>query len=155
MRSPRGPIYPTRSIRGGGAIVELAICLPLLMVILLVCVDGCRLFFAYTTIANAARNGALWATDPLANNAIAGITSQSPYASVTAAAEADTTNLNPSLASEITAGTGSVTQSGTVTAGSTVTVTVTYKFTPITSYLGMSSITMKRAAAMVVAPLAP
>ncbi len=93
MRAPKGPIHPPRRTRRGGAIVELALALPLLLVILLICVDGCRLFFAYTTVTNAARNGALWASDPLANGTAS--PSQSTYATVTAAALADASNLNP------------------------------------------------------------
>ncbi len=68
---------------------------PFLAFILLIAIDFCRLFFAYTTITNAARNGALWASDPLANGTVT--PSQSQYTSVTAAALADANNLNPAL----------------------------------------------------------
>src|SRR5689334_20674797 len=97
MRCPSGPIHPPRHMRRGMAAVELAITLPVLMVILVICVDACRLFFAYMTITNAARNGALWASDPLANGTV--IPSTSPYTTVQQAALADASTLNPALPS--------------------------------------------------------
>jgi Flp pilus assembly protein TadG len=150
MRSPRGPIHPPRNMRRGVAAAELALAVPLLLVILLICVDGCRLFYAYNTITNAARNGALWASDPLANPAIAGLTSQSPYTTVQQAALADANNLNPALPS------ANITQSPSVpVVGANVTVTVQYTFNLLTSYLGFGSITMSRQVAMRVEPAAP
>src|SRR5271166_2637104 len=79
-------VFPNRSSnrggrRRGGAAAELALLAPLLVFIFIVAIDFCRLFFAYTIITNAARNGALWASDP-------GPT-QSPYATVQEAALAD------------------------------------------------------------------
>src|SRR5208283_5678933 len=64
-------VFPNRSSnrggrRRGGAATELAVWLPLLVFVLIVAIDFCRLFFHYTIITNAARNGALWASDPLA-----------------------------------------------------------------------------------------
>jgi Flp pilus assembly protein TadG len=121
-----------RGCRRGGSAAELALVAPVLVFILLFTIDFCRVFFAYTTITNAARNGALWASDPLAST-------QSPYASLQAAALAEDNNLNPTLTSEIAAGTGSITQ----TAGTdpnTVMVTVSYQFPLITSYLGMRNV---------------
>ncbi|MGA8347306.1 MAG: TadE family protein, partial [Isosphaeraceae bacterium] len=79
-------VFPNRSSnrggrRRGGAASELIVLAPLLFFVLIVAIDFCRLFFAYTIITNAARNGALWASDP-------GPT-QSPYATVQDAALAD------------------------------------------------------------------
>ena len=56
-------VFPNRSSnrgghRRGGAAAELALLLPLLVFVLIVAIDFCRLFFHYTTITNAARNGA-------------------------------------------------------------------------------------------------
>ena len=51
--------------RRGGAAAELALLLPVLSFILIVAIDFCRLFYAYNVITNCARNGALWASDPL------------------------------------------------------------------------------------------
>ncbi len=149
MRSPRGPIHPPRNMRRGGAAAELALAVPLLLVILLISVDFCRLFYAYTTITNAARNGALWASDPLANGTVT--PSQSPYTTVQQAALADANNLNPALPS------GNITQtSGTDSHGNaTAIVTVQYTFNLLTSYLGFGSITMLRQVAMRVEPATP
>ena len=133
----------TRQRRGASA-CELALLAPLLAFILLVCVDFCRVFFAYTTITNAARNGALWASDPLA-------ASQSPYTTLLAAVQADATNLNPTLtSSNVTAATGTDGQ-GNATAG----VVVTYQFNLVSHYLGFSSINLSRQVMMRVAPSAP
>jgi Flp pilus assembly protein TadG len=136
-----------RGCRRGGSAAELALVAPVLVFILLFAIDFCRVFFAYTTITNAARNGALWASDPLA-------ATQSPYSSVQAAALAEDNNLNPTLTSEIAAGTGSITQ----TAGTdpnTVMVTVSYQFPLITSYLGMSNVNLSRQVTMRNAALLP
>src|SRR5271157_6394791 len=73
-------VFPNRSSsrggrRRGGAAYELALLTPLLFFVLIVAIDFCRLFFSYTIITNAARNGALYASDSLAP-------SKSPYATV-------------------------------------------------------------------------
>ena len=62
-------VFPNRSSNRGGrrrgaAAAELAVLAPLLLFVLIVAIDFCRLFFDYTIITNAARNGALWASDP-------------------------------------------------------------------------------------------
>src|SRR5438067_2087591 len=46
----------------GQSLVELALLLPLLMMIVLGAIDFGRLYFAYTAIANAAREGAMCAS---------------------------------------------------------------------------------------------
>src|SRR5271157_654659 len=83
-------VFPNRSSTRGGsrrgaAAAELVALAPLLLFILIVAIDFCRLFFAYTIITNAARNGALYAIAP----------TQSPYNSVQDAALADASDLNP------------------------------------------------------------
>jgi Flp pilus assembly protein TadG len=135
--------------RRGATAAELALVAPFLAFILLIAIDFCRLFFAYTTITNCARNGAVWASDPLANGTVA--PTQSPYASVQQAALADANNLNPALTST------NITQtSGTDGHGNaTVVVTVKYPFTLITSYLGFSTANLSRQVTMRVAPVAP
>jgi Flp pilus assembly protein TadG len=138
-------------LRRGAAAAELAIVAPFLAFILLFAIDFCRLLYAYNTITNAARNGALWASDPLANPAIAGLPSQSPYSSVQAAALADANNLNPALTtSNITQTSGSDGQGN-----ATVVVTVQYPFKLITSYLGFNTATLSRQVTMRVIPAAP
>src|SRR5271165_2103648 len=84
-------VFPNRSSnrggrRRGGAAAELALLAPLLVFIFIVAIDFCRLFFAYTIITNAARNGALYASDPRY---------QSLYPNFQAAALADASDLNP------------------------------------------------------------
>ncbi len=149
-------VFPNRSStrggrRRGGAAAELVALAPLLFFVLIIAIDFCRLFFAYTIITNAARNGAIWASDPLANPAIVGLPSQSPYGSVQDAALADANNLNPALT------TGNVTPStGTDRLGNkTVSVTVQYQFNMISAYLGFSNVNLSRQVTMRVAPAAP
>ena len=85
-------VFPNRSSnrggrRRGGAAAELVAVAPLLLFVLIVAIDFCRLFFDYTIITNAARNGALWASDQHANGTVP--PSWSPYATVQDAALAD------------------------------------------------------------------
>ncbi len=135
--------------RRGGASVELALLLPLIVFGLVGAIDFCRLFFHYTTITNAARNGALWASDPYANGTVT--PSQSPYATVQAAALADAnanTNLNPALtAANVTSSTGTDGHGNP-----TVSVTVQYQFNMISSYMGFSTVNLARQVTMRVAP---
>ena len=142
-------VFPNRSSnRGGhcrgGAAAELAVVLPMFVFVLIGAIDFCRLFFHYTTITNAARNGALWLSDPLAPT-------QSPYASFQAAALADANNLNPALtAANVTSLTG-IDGHG----NATVSVTVQYQFNMISTYLGFSNVNLSRQVTMRVAPTAP
>jgi Flp pilus assembly protein TadG len=138
-----------RGRRRGASAAELALMLPVLVFVCLIGVDFCRVFYAYTTITNAARNGALWAGDPLANGTVT--PSQSPYATVQAAALADATNLSPALTtSNITSTTGTDGQGNT-----TAVVTISYQFGLLTSYLGLSSVNLSRQVTMRIAPSAP
>src|SRR5271157_4829568 len=126
-------VFPNRSSNHGGsrrgsAAAELAILAPLLLFVLIVAIDFCRLFFSYTIITNAARNGALWASDSLAP-------SKSPYATVQDAALADANNLNPAL----TAANVTLSPGPSVLGHSTVSVTVKYQFNMISTYLGFSN----------------
>jgi hypothetical protein len=118
--------------------------LPLLAFVLAGAVDFCRLYYHYTTITNCARNGALWASDPLAPK-------QSQYASVQAAALADANSLSPALTA------GNVTSSNSTDAQGNplVTVTVSYQFQMLTSVLGFSSVNMARQVTMRVAQATP
>ena len=143
-------VFPNRSSNRGGrrrgsAAAELALLLPLLVFVLIVAIDFCRLFFHYTIITNAARNGALWASDPLANGTV---TPSQSYATVQDAALADANNLNPALtAANVTSSTGTDGQGN-----ATVSVTVQYQFNMISTYLGFSSVTLLRQVTMRVAP---
>ncbi|MGC1721583.1 MAG: TadE family protein [Isosphaeraceae bacterium] len=145
-------VFPNRSSNRGGrrrgsAAAELVAVAPLLLFILIVAIDFCRLFFHYTTITNAARNGALWASDPYANGKFP---SQSPYATVQDAALADANNLNPALTA------ANVTSSPPIPppppTGGPVSVTVQYQFNMISTYLGFSNVNLSRTVTMRVAP---
>ena len=130
--------------RRGGAAAELALVAPLLFFVLIVAIDFSRLFYHYTIITNAARNGALWASDQLTNGTVT--PSWSPYATVQDAALADANNLNPPLtAPNVTLWTGPT----------TVSVTVQYQFNMISAYLGFSNVNLSRTVTMRVAPAAP
>src|SRR5687767_3511284 len=110
--------------RRGAAVVESAICLPLLALFFVMTIDYSRVYYASVAIAGAARNGALYAsTDRSRANDTAGIVQ---------AAKADTTNLDTT---QVTV-TSSV---DNVVNPTTVTVTVTYPFKTITNLLGAMS----------------
>src|SRR5271157_5552381 len=134
-------VFPNRSSTRGGrrrgsAAAELVALAPLLLFVLLVAIDFCRLFFDYTIITNAARNGALYAIAP----------TQSPYNSVQDAALADASDLNP-------APTVLPPTSGTDGHGNaTVSVTVQYQFNMISTYLGFSNVNLSRQVTMRMAP---
>jgi Flp pilus assembly protein TadG len=123
--SPRRPPYGSRRPDGrrGVAVVELAILLPLLVFLFVITVDFARVYYFSLTLQNAARAGAMYASDPHVAN-------ESPFASTRAAALSDATNLSPSP---------TITQaSGTDASGrSYVEVTAAYSFKSITGYLGI------------------
>ena len=134
-------VNPKRPNRRAAAAVELALMLPLLTTIVVIACDFSRLYYSYLTITNCARNGALWASDPT-------MQPYSQYSTVTAAAQAGASNLStlPSVTSS----------SGTDANGhSTVSVTVSYTFHMISSYLGFSTVNLSRTVEMRVAPSTP
>jgi Flp pilus assembly protein TadG len=135
--------------RRGGSAVEMVMVTPMLCFILIGAIDFCRVFFAYTTITNAARNGAIWASDPYANGTVT--PSWSTYGSLQAAALADANNLNPALTdSNVTSTTGT-----DANGNPTVIVTVQYDFPLITSYFGGSTVSLSRQVTMRVEPQVP
>jgi Flp pilus assembly protein TadG len=135
--------------RRGASAVELALLLPMLLFILLGAVDFCRLFYAYTTITNCARNGALWLSDPLANGTVT--PSQSPYATYQAAALADANGLDPALTtSHITSSSGTDSNGDSI-----ISVTINYNYRMITSYFGYKTIDLSRRVTMRAAPATP
>jgi hypothetical protein len=94
------------------------------------------------TVENCARNGALYASDPVA-------ASQSPYTSTTQAALADASNLNPQPTVTSTNG---VDSSG----NSYVEVTVNWQFKTITNYPGVPNpVNLSRTVRMRIAPTTP
>ncbi len=138
-------VSPNRSSNRGGrrrgsAAAELVAVAPLLLFVLIVAIDFCRLFFDYTIITNAARNGALYASDPRY---------QSLYADFQAAALDDANyDLNPALTeANVTSSTGTDGQGN-----ATVSVTVQYQFNMISTYLGFSNVNLSRTVTMRMAP---
>lgn len=130
--------------RRGSSAVELALLLPLLGLLLLIVVDFARLYYHYTIITNCARNGALYGSDPTA-------TAESPYSSLTAAAQADAQNNNFSPLPSVSS-TNSTDSSG----NPYVEVTVSYPFQTISNYPGLSNpINLSRTVRMRVAPATP
>ena len=128
--------------RSGIATVELALLLPFLAFIFVAAVDYGRVFYYSITIENCARNGALYASDPIA-------AAQSSYASLSDAALSDAPNISPTPTVTSTSGTDA-------SGRSYVDVTVTYTFTTLTSYPGIpSSTTISRTVRTDVAPTAP
>lgn len=136
-----GVVVRKRPSRRAAAAVEFAIMLPLLVLIMMITCDFARLYYSYLTITNCARNGALWASDPTTSV-------YSQYSTVKAAALGDAPNLSP---------TPTVTSSnGTDSDGHPmVSVTVSYTFSLVSSYLGFSSVNLSRTVEMRVAPAAP
>lgn len=123
--------------RRAAAAVELALVLPFLMFLFIVTVDFARVFYYSQTLANCARNGALYGSNL--------VTAQSPYTSIEQAALADATNLSPQPT--VTSSTG------TDTAGNPyVKVTVAWDFHTIASLPNVpSTVSLSRSSQMRVA----
>jgi Flp pilus assembly protein TadG len=120
----------------------MALVTPPLVYLALAAVDFGRVYYVTDVLSNCASNGALYASDSFVQQA-------SPYSSVSQAALADASNLNP---------TPTVTSSGGTDASgnSYVSVTVTYTFTTIVNYPGIpSSTTISRTVQARVAPSVP
>jgi Flp pilus assembly protein TadG len=128
--------------RKGAAAVELAILLPLLAFLFVIGVDYSRLFYHSLTVANCARNGALYGCDPTRDAAA------SPYTSIQQAALADASTLSP---------TPTVTSSyGSDSSGNYVEVTVTYQFQTITNYPFVpNTVNISRTVRMMMIPAVP
>jgi Flp pilus assembly protein TadG len=133
---------PGRAPRRGAATVELALLLPFLVFMFVVAIDYCRVFYLTQIVCNCARNGAVYAGDPTA-------ATQSPYASLDAAAKADApADVQPNLTVSSTTTTDST--------GTYVSVTVTCPFTTLTAYPGLpSQVTISRTCMARVAPAVP
>ncbi len=107
----------------GVAVVELAVLLPLLILLFMISIDFARVFYFSLSLTNCARAGALYASDPATAD-------ESPFASVQAAALADVTDLSPQPTITST--------SGTDTLGRRfVSVTANYTFQTVTGFPGI------------------
>ena len=107
----------------GAAVVELAVLLPLLVLLFLIAIDFARVFYFSLTLTNCARAGALYASDPTTAD-------ESPFASVEAAALSDATNLSPQPTISSTSGVDAQGRKY-------VTVTANYTFQTITGFPGI------------------
>jgi Flp pilus assembly protein TadG len=125
--------------RRGTAIAELAIVLPVLGFFMVIGIDFARVYCHSLTIANAARNGAIYASQSM--------TAANDYNGIQAAALADCAGLSP---------TPQVASPQIVTdsqGNQCVLVTVTYAFTTITSYPAVpSSMTIQQSCQIRIQP---
>lgn len=125
--------------RRGIAAVELALLVPPILLAFMGGIDYARVFYSSVTVANCARNGALYAADPT-------FAASTPYTTLTQAATADAPNLSPTPSVTSATGTDS-------SGNSYIDVTVSYPFSTVASYPGISnSVLISRTARM---PLAP
>ena len=117
---------PTRSKpRRGAATVELSLLLPLLLFLFVAAMDYSRVFYASVIVANCARNGAMYASDP-------NLADRSLYVSLQEAVEADASDLTQPLTVS--------TQEGSDARGyDWVEVTVKYPFRTVLTYPGIPS----------------
>lgn len=143
MTSPRTrrPACPRR----GAAAAELAILLPLLAFLVAVGCDYARILYFSQTVTNAARNGALWQSDPYAQK-------ESPYKTVAEAALADAGNLSdPNNKPTVATGTGTDS-----TGTAYVEVTVGYQFHSLTNMPGVpKTVNLARSVRVAKAPVVP
>ena len=129
------------SPRLGVAAVELALVLPLLCFLFVMAVDYARIFYYTMAVTNCARSGAIYGgQNPTTANDTSGIA---------AAASKDAGNLNAQQLS-VTSSTDSATNP------TYVIVTVTYPFSTITNFPGITSTTnLSRTIRVTVTPLTP
>lgn len=132
--------------RRGVAAVELAVLAPFLVFLVLIAVDFARIFYMSQTLANSARNGALWESDPY-------VRAESIYKTVDEAALADATNImnEPNNKPRVS------TASGTDASGvQWVEVTVKYRFRTVSRFPGIpNDVDLARTVRMARAPLNP
>jgi Flp pilus assembly protein TadG len=128
--------------RRGTAALEMGIVLPPLVFLALAVVDFGRVYYYTGVITNCARNGAMYASDPLAQAA-------SPYVSITQAALADASNLSPSPTVSSSSGTDA-------SGNAFVAVTVNYTYNTIVNYPGIpATSSLSRTVQVRVAPTTP
>ena len=122
--------------RPGVAAMEFAVLLPFLVTMAFGIVDFCRLFYCSVIVTDCAMNGAIYSSQ------VASPTANSPYANVTAAAQAESGDLpiQPTISS------AAITDSDGHAA---ITVTATYTFTTAFPYPFIpSSVTISRTVQM-------
>jgi Flp pilus assembly protein TadG len=133
---------PVTNTRRAAAVVELAVVLPFLIFLALITIDWARVFYYSVTLTSAARQGAIYGSDPIA-------AANSRYHSAQEAALAETSNLSPPPTV--------TTASGTDVDGNPYTqATVAWTFSTLTHYPGISStVNLSRTVRMRVTPVTP
>ena len=132
----------SRRHRSGVAVVELAVLLPVLVLLFLITIDFARIFYFSVSLTNCARAGALYACDPIS-------AAESPFLTVQAAALADVTNLSPQPTITSTSGTDNFGRQY-------VAVSAAYKFNTITGFPGIpNQVPLTRTVTMFVAANTP
>jgi Flp pilus assembly protein TadG len=123
------------------AAVELAVLLPVMIFLLLLAIDFCRIFYFTNCVENAARQGALFASDSVE-------AAKSPYADVTAAVQGES-GLSPAPTVS--------TVNGTDSAGNAcIDVTVSWTFNTVAGCPGIANTwDLARTVRARVAPQAP
>jgi Flp pilus assembly protein TadG len=136
---------PPTARRRGAAAAELAIVLTVLIPVFILALDAARVYQAYIVLTEAARNGAIWLYDPVAQ-------SESPYADYKAAALANAAADLPGLtADDITSVSGT-----TVNGNQYAQVSISYKFSFLTAWPGLpTSFTLHRTVTVHMAPVLP
>lgn len=148
VQGPRVPVRQSsvagtgRNARRGGAAVELACLLPLLLFLFVIAVDFSSVFYFSLTLQNCARAGAIYASDPA-------VADESPFTSAEDAALADATNLSPSPTVTQDEGTD-------VNGRAYVEVTVSYPYGTVTAFPGVpSQMNLTRSVRMYRAAISP
>lgn len=121
-----------RSDRRGLAAVELALVLPLLLLVFAAAVDCAHVYYRSQVVVNCARVGAAFAANP-------DVSDLTPYATAESAALASAADLRP-------APTVAVTEGGTGMYDRYVDVTVTYPYSLVLPWTGMSQVTLRSTA---------
>jgi Flp pilus assembly protein TadG len=125
---------PRKQDQRGQSLVEFAVLLPLVVLVVMGAIDFGRVFFAYTTIVNAAHQGAMCAS----------VGSAACPGGAAAAANAEIGTTLPGGITTTVAGGGGA-------PGSTVTVTVTYNFDSLTTAVfATTTLPVKASASMVI-----
>lgn len=136
-----GNLQKARASRHGAAAVEFALLLPLLCFLFVVAVDYARVFYFTITVTNCARSGAIYGSqEPTAANDQSGIA---------AACKMDAGNLDTQQLT-VTSSTDSA------SSPTYVIVTVTYPYSTITNFPGITTTTnISRTIRVTVTPLTP
>jgi Flp pilus assembly protein TadG len=143
--------------RGGAATVELALLLPFLCFLFVICVDYARIFYFGVTVQNCARNGAYYASNYPNNNYL--YNDIYGYKSLDDAIQRDASILPTKPTYEVRYGTsssGPFTLTTKPSSGGYTQVKVMWQFNTLTKFPGVpSTVNLEKVAVMQVAPAMP